>query len=56
MGYKSINGPILQRSTCPKKKVACIVGALANIGIAALTLPEARKAVAVIMNETSKAQ
>jgi uncharacterized membrane protein len=33
----------------------CIVGAVANIGIAALTLPEARKAVAVIMNETSKA-
>ena len=34
----------------------CIVGALANIGIAALTLPEAQKALAVIMNETSKAE
>lgn len=34
----------------------CIVGALANIDIAALTLPEARKALAVIMNETSKTQ
>jgi uncharacterized membrane protein len=34
----------------------CIVGALANIGIAALTLAEGRKALAVIMNETSKAE
>ena len=34
----------------------CIVGALANIAIAALTLPEARKALAVIMSEASKAQ
>jgi uncharacterized membrane protein len=34
----------------------CIVGALANIGIAVLTIPEARKAIAVLMNETTKAQ
>jgi hypothetical protein len=34
----------------------CIVGARANIAVAALTLPEARKAVAIIMSETSKAQ
>jgi hypothetical protein len=34
----------------------CIVGALANIAVAALTLPEAGKAVAIIMSETSKAQ
>lgn len=33
----------------------CILGALASIGIAALTLPEARKALAVIMSETTKA-
>lgn len=31
----------------------CIVGALANIGIAALTIPEARKAIAVLMSETA---
>jgi uncharacterized membrane protein len=34
----------------------CIVGALANIGIAVLTIPEARKAIAVLMSETTKAQ
>jgi hypothetical protein len=33
----------------------CILGAIANIGIAALTLPEARKALAVMMSETTKA-
>jgi uncharacterized membrane protein len=31
----------------------CIVGALANIGIAALTISEARKALAVLRNETA---
>jgi hypothetical protein len=34
----------------------CIVGALSNIGIAALTLPEVRTALAVMMSETSKAE
>ena len=33
-----------------------IVGALANIGIAVLTIPEARKAITVLMSETTKAQ
>jgi len=33
----------------------CIVGALANIGIAVLTIPEARKAITVLMSETTKA-
>lgn len=32
----------------------CIVGAIANIGIAALTLPEARRALALMMSETGK--
>lgn len=34
----------------------CIVGAMANIGIAVLTIPEARKAISVLMSETTKAQ
>jgi uncharacterized membrane protein len=32
----------------------CIIGALANIGIAALTIPEARKAVAILISETAR--
>jgi uncharacterized membrane protein len=32
----------------------CIVGALANIGIAVLTIPEARKAIAVLTSETAR--
>ena len=31
----------------------CILGAVANIGIAALTIPEARKALAAVMSETA---
>jgi hypothetical protein len=35
----------------------CIVGAIANIGIAALTIPEARKALAVLMSrQTAEAE
>ena len=34
----------------------CILGAIANIGIAALTIPEARKALAVLISETAQAK